>query len=99
MRIFSKMSGTTPKWEEADFPILVIIRNKCESCLGPNPYVRMMIDKFGLQCKICSRPYTVFKWSPGVGERWKKTEICQACAKVKNCCQTCILDLDFGTRN
>lgn len=28
--------------------------------------------------------------------RFKKTEICQTCAKSKNCCQTCLLDLQFG---
>jgi len=28
--------------------------------------------------------------------RYKKTEICQTCAKLKNACQTCILDLENG---
>jgi len=28
--------------------------------------------------------------------RIKKTEICQTCAKLKNVCQTCILDLAYG---
>uniref|UniRef100_A0A915C444 Pre-mRNA-splicing factor RBM22 n=1 Tax=Parascaris univalens TaxID=6257 RepID=A0A915C444_PARUN len=28
--------------------------------------------------------------------RYKKTEVCQTCAKMKNVCQTCLLDLEFG---
>ncbi|ORY93302.1 hypothetical protein BCR43DRAFT_532351 [Syncephalastrum racemosum] len=67
-------------WEESEFPIV------CETCLGENPYVRM----------ICSRPFTVFRWLPGANMRYKKTEICQICAKLKNVCQTCVLDLQYG---
>ena len=29
--------------------------------------------------------------------RFKKTEVCQTCAKMKNICQTCLLDLEYGT--
>lgn len=28
--------------------------------------------------------------------RFKKTEICQTCAKLRNVCQTCLLDLQYG---
>ena len=28
--------------------------------------------------------------------RFKKTEVCQTCAKMKNVCQTCMLDLEYG---
>ncbi|KAJ9561398.1 hypothetical protein OSB04_006558 [Centaurea solstitialis] len=36
------------------------------------------------ECKICTRPFTVtvFRYA-----RYKKTEICQTCSKLKNVCQ------------
>ncbi|KAI8093569.1 uncharacterized protein BX664DRAFT_295391 [Halteromyces radiatus] len=77
-------------WEDSEFPIL------CETCLGDNPYVRMSKQPFGKECKTCNRPFTVFRWLPGSNMRHKKTEICQNCAKLKNVCQTCILDLQYG---
>jgi len=64
--------------------------------LGDNPYLRMMKEKFGSECKICVRPFTTFRWCPGPKMRFKKTEICQICAKLKNVCQTCLLDLEYG---
>ncbi|XP_013779352.1 pre-mRNA-splicing factor RBM22-like [Limulus polyphemus] len=77
-------------WEDAEFPIL------CQTCLGDNPYIRMTKDRFGKECKICSRPFTVFRWCPGARMRFKKTEVCQTCSKLKNICQTCLLDLEYG---
>ncbi|CAH0561500.1 unnamed protein product [Brassicogethes aeneus] len=77
-------------WEDADFPIL------CQTCLGDNPYIRMTKEKYGKECKICLRPFTVFRWCPGARMRFKKTEVCQTCAKLKNVCQTCLLDLEYG---
>ncbi|KAJ8254657.1 hypothetical protein GJAV_G00195570 [Gymnothorax javanicus] len=77
-------------WEDADFPIL------CQTCLGENPYIRMTKEKYGKECKICARPFTVFRWCPGVRMRFKKTEVCQTCSKMKNVCQTCLLDLEYG---
>ncbi|XP_037364219.2 pre-mRNA-splicing factor RBM22-like [Talpa occidentalis] len=76
-------------WEDADFPIL------CQTCLGENPYIRMTKEKYGKECKICARPFTVFRWCPGVRMRFKKTEVCQTCSKLKNVCQTCLLDLEY----
>lgn len=76
--------------QDGDFPIL------CESCLGDNPYVRMSKDDYAGACKMCVRPFTVFKWRPGRGEGYKKTEVCRICAQAKNLCQTCILDMQFG---
>ena len=77
-------------WEDSDFPIL------CETCLGNNPFLRMMKDVYGNECKICNRPFSTFRWCPGHKMRYKKTEVCQTCAKAKNVCQTCLLDLKFG---
>ncbi|KAF5181188.1 Pre-mrna-splicing factor rbm22 [Thalictrum thalictroides] len=77
-------------WERADFPII------CESCLGDNPYLRMTKANFDKECKICTRPFTVFRWRPGRDARYKKTEICQTCCKLKNVCQVCLLDLEYG---
>eukprot|EP00898_Chlorokybus_atmophyticus_P005618 jgi/Chlat1/6057/Chrsp4S06341 len=79
-------------WERSDFPVV------CESCLGNNPYVRMMKADYDKECKVCSRPFTVFRWRPGAARdaRYKKTEVCQTCAKAKNVCQVCLLDLRYG---
>ncbi|XP_050392023.1 pre-mRNA-splicing factor RBM22 [Patella vulgata] len=77
-------------WEDSEFPVL------CQTCLGDNPYIRMMKEKYGKECKICARPFTVFRWCPGARMRFKKTEVCQTCSKVKNICQTCLLDLEYG---
>ncbi|GAB1608666.1 pre-mRNA-splicing factor RBM22-like [Argonauta hians] len=77
-------------WEDSEFPVL------CQTCLGDNPYIRMMKEKYGKECKICARPFTVFRWCPGARMRFKKTEVCQTCSKLKNICQTCLLDLDYG---
>ena len=78
------------QFSNEEFPIL------CETCLGDNPYLRMTRDKKGGACKICERPFDIYRWRPGPKARFKKTEICQTCAKLKNVCQTCILDLEYG---
>ena len=56
----------------------------------------MTKEPYGKECKICQRPFTIFRWQPGSKARFKKTEVCQVCAKTKNVCQTCILDLEYG---
>uniref|UniRef100_A0A0E0DXQ8 C3H1-type domain-containing protein n=1 Tax=Oryza meridionalis TaxID=40149 RepID=A0A0E0DXQ8_9ORYZ len=52
--------------------------------------------EYDKECKICARPFTVFRWRPGRDARYKKTEICQTCCKLKNVCQVCLLDLEYG---
>ena len=77
-------------WDSSSFPIL------CEKCLGNSPFLRMIKNNFQNECKICKRPFTVFTWKPDSNSRNKKTEICPTCAKLKNVCQTCLFDLQFG---
>jgi len=52
--------------------------------------------EFDKECKVCTRPFTVFRWRPGSDARYKKTEVCQTCSKIKNVCQVCLLDLEYG---
>lgn len=64
--------------------------------MGDNPFIRMSKQEYGRSCGTCARPFTVFRWNPGTGSRFKTTVICQTCAKIKNVCQTCLLDLEYG---
>lgn len=72
-----------------DFPII------CESCLGPNPYTRMMKTKMAKECRISDTPFTAFRWQ-GALRRWKETIVCAAVAREKNICQSCLNDLEYG---
>lgn len=85
----TRTDPTKVEWEQSEFPIV------CETCLGDNPYVRMSREKFGSACHVCERPYTKFRWKAGSG-RFKNTVLCQMCAKLKNVCQVCMFDLQYG---
>ncbi len=56
------------------FSVVCLISAFLKACLGDNPYLRMQVDKLGGSCKICDRPFTLFKWRPG-REGYKKTEV------------------------
>jgi len=78
---------------EADgtnFPML------CETCLGPNPYLRMVKLPFGHKlCKVTNKPYQSFRWKPA-GGRQKECIISFAVAKERNICQACLNDMKYG---
>ncbi|ORY87656.1 hypothetical protein BCR37DRAFT_332567, partial [Protomyces lactucae-debilis] len=76
--------------EQSDFPSV------CETCLGPNPYIRMLKQESGAECKICSRPFTVFRWTLQGQSKYQKTALCTSCCRIRNCCSLCMLDLQFG---
>jgi len=87
----STMQGQQANAEDIqDFPQL------CETCLGPNPFVRMMKMPMARQCKISNRPYTAYRFKPGgKNTRYKETVICKEVALAKNICQICLFDMDY----
>ena len=74
-----------------DFPFV------CETCLGPNPYVRMVKSPPGNKlCHVTGRPFQSFRWRAGPGGRWKECMVEASVAKDKNICQACLVDMTYG---
>lgn len=69
----------------------------CGTCIGSDKHVKMMKQVNGAECKLCTRPFTVFMWKPSIQvKKHTKTIICLTCAKARNCCQSCMLDITYG---
>lgn len=78
-------------WEQNEFPIL------CQNCMGDSKFLRMLKKPLGAECRICTRPFTVFKWNTKAeNTRQRRTETCSTCAKINNSCQSCAHDLQFN---
>lgn len=45
---------------------------------------------------MCFRVFTVYQWKREKGTKYMKTIICHICSTIKNICQSCCLDLEFG---
>ena len=74
-----------------EFPLV------CETCLGDNPYVRMVKLPYGVKlCKISNMPFQGYKWKAGTGGRYKETVISYVIAKERNICQVCMFDMQYG---
>lgn len=57
--------------EVSDFPAV------CNDCLSAtdNPFIQMIKEDRGMECKICTRPFTVFRWAADRTSRFKKTNV------------------------
>lgn len=69
----------------------------CETCLGHNPYVRMVKMPFGQKlCSVSQVPYQSFRWKAGPKGRYKETVISFVIARDRNICQACLNDMKYG---
>ena len=69
----------------------------CETCLGQNPFVRMVKLPYGDKlCKITGSPYQAFRWKAGPAGRYKETIIGYTVAAERNICQVCLNDMKYG---
>ena len=77
--------------QETDIPLL------CSSCLGSNRKVQLLKKTNGKECNICQRRYTSYQWRPStVTRKLASTVMCYTCARLKNVCQCCVKDMQYG---
>ncbi|EDO17001.1 hypothetical protein Kpol_1065p16 [Vanderwaltozyma polyspora DSM 70294] len=70
--------------------------NICDQCLGDSKNVRMIKVPSGLECKICTYPFTVYKFkTSNRASNITKTLICKRCSDQRNICQCCMLDMTW----
>lgn len=69
----------------------------CAQCLGDKDHIKMIRQPGGEECKLCTRPFTVYRWNILRELRQlQKTIICNTCANARNCCQSCMVDVTYG---
>ncbi|PGH14935.1 hypothetical protein AJ80_05748 [Polytolypa hystricis UAMH7299] len=68
----------------------------CNNCLPAETYFQMLREDYGAACNTCQRPMTVFIFKVDRTAKPLRTKKCLTCARLKNCCQVCPLDLVFG---
>lgn len=74
----------------------------CSKCIGSNDenasqYLNFIRSTMGSECKLCNRVYTSYKFKQSSNSsRYIHTEICKTCSTMKNICQCCLLDLEYG---
>lgn len=75
----------------SEFPVV------CNLCLGDREHVKMVRQQAGEECKLCTRPFTVFRWNILQElKQLKKTILCTTCSQSRNCCQSCMMDVTYG---
>lgn len=68
----------------------------CKACIGPDRYIKVLRCSAGAQCKICGRVFSVFTWRKRSERQLSRTIVCATCARLRNSCQSCVLDIDSG---
>lgn len=74
----------------------------CNSCLADSgdttdtqPQITINKVPNGIQCKICTLPSTLYHFRNPHSRTIQKTTICYKCAKQRNACQCCVLDMTW----